>query len=568
MAGNEIATIEKELENIYNEMKGLATDGSALERFQCFDEAYQRTRLRERTTLVFCGKYSTGKSTIMRALTGDDSIPVGVGETTNHNKEFLWGDGLLLVDTPGIFTDTAANGQEARRAMDEADMIAYCISADLLFDHAKNETGYFKQMLRDYRDKLFLCITKCPRTDQNLYFNIQNDIFDAIGEDAYYGTGVADILSILIFDAKDYINGQKDGDKGLIHTSNFECFLDCINGFSESDVYASRCTTRLRQMQSCLGEILETIPCLSQEDRKLSKEEIAELNRIEAVRQQAYACTKDLYSCEIKIMRDMRETLRQDNAAELLPQIEKAAYIELKQAVDDVLKRIRSVLEELEIYVHVDNPEMAELKIDSSDIRKGSMKGWLGQYIAKITEQVGDIAPEGVKTVAGMAKEDVTKRKIWQFWKKAPEIGGKGTKLYQHLSGSGIGQKVAPQIGKCAVFLENHQVAMQGSFAAVGIGIDLIQEIRGEWNERKRQAAIDGTLQDFNVNIRQIVHSIIEDIKKIIDSNCQEARDTIQTRLAVRLGYDTPEDRARQTALDLQNRIDHLRAEFQSGGSI
>ena len=114
MAGNEIATVEKEIEAIYNGIKKLATDGSALERFRRFDEMYQRTRLRERTTLVFCGKYSTGKSTIMRALTGDDSIAVGVGETTSRNQEFLWGDGLLLVDTPGIFTDTAENAREAK----------------------------------------------------------------------------------------------------------------------------------------------------------------------------------------------------------------------------------------------------------------------------------------------------------------------------------------------------------------------------------------------------------------------------------------------------------------------
>ena len=59
MAGNEIATVEKEIEAIYNGIKKLATDGSALERFRRFDEMYQRTRLRERTTLVFCGKSSS-----------------------------------------------------------------------------------------------------------------------------------------------------------------------------------------------------------------------------------------------------------------------------------------------------------------------------------------------------------------------------------------------------------------------------------------------------------------------------------------------------------------------------
>jgi len=566
MEGSKIADIEKELENIYNEMKKLAASGPALERFQCFNAAYQRTRLRERTTLVFCGKTSTGKSTIMRALTGDDGIAVGVGETTNRNREFLWGDGLLLVDTPGIFTDTAANVQEARRAMDEADMIAYCVSPSL-FDHIKNETGYFRQLLQDYRDKLFLCVTKCPRTSSDLYFNIQSDIYDAIGEDAYYGTGETDVLSILLFDAKDYIEGRKNGDEGLIQTSNFQCFLNCINGFSKREAYASRCATRLRQMRDCLGEILETIPCLSQEDRELSKAETAELNRIEEIRQRAYAnIKKDLHRCEIEIMSEMQEKLCQDDAAESIPQMKRAANVALEQTVDDILDKIRPILENLEINVQVNHPETTELKIDGSDITKGMEKNIVGKRADKIMAQFGDTTANGVKAVAEIAKQETVKRRWWQFWKKAPEVGGKGTLLYQHLSGSGIGQKLAPQIGKCAVFLEKHQAAMQGSFAAVGIGIDLIQEIRGERNEKKRQAAIKRILQDFDANIRQIVDAIIEDIQESIDRNCQEAMDTIHNRLAARLGHDTPEDRVRRVALALQSRIGRLQEEVQNGG--
>lgn len=556
MVGGEIAAIEKELEDIYNEIKELAAIGPALERFQRFDGAYQRTRLRERTKLVFCGKSSTGKSTIMRALTGDDSIAVGMGETTNQNQEFLWGDGLLLVDTPGIFTDTAANEQKAQSAMDEADMIAYCVSENL-FDHMKKETEYFKQLLRDYRDKLLLCITKCPRTSQDLYFNIQNDICDAIGEDAYYGTG-GNILRFLIFDAKDYIEGQKNGDEGLIRTSNFECFLDCINGFSESETYASRCAARLRQMQGCLDEIRETIPCLSQEDRELSKEEAAEINRIDGIRERTYAHIKNkLNACESKVTLDMREALRQNDAAELLPQMEMATYNELSQAVYDVLDKIRPILEELEIIVQIDSPEMAEIKIEGSDIKKCTKRNRQGQYTGRKTAWTVDTTINGVNALAEMAKKDATKRSWWQFWKKTPEIGGKGTELYQRLSRLRIGPKIAPRIGKCVVFLEKHQFAMQASFTAVGVGIELIQDMHGEWNEKKRQEAVERTLQDFNANIRRIVHSIMEDLQKSVDSNCQRARNTIHYRF----GHDTPEGRARQVALDLQSRIDRLREE-------
>lgn len=562
MAGNEIATVEKEIEAIYNGIKKLATDGSALERFRRFDEMYQRTRLRERTTLVFCGKYSTGKSTIMRALTGDDSIAVGVGETTSRNQEFLWGDGLLLVDTPGIFTDTAENAREAKRAMDEADMIAYCVSSNL-FDHTMDETGYFKQLLRDYRDKLILCITKCPNTSPKLYFNIEDDVITAIGDAAYSGDEGRNELAVFFFDAKDYIEGRKTDDKGLILTSNFEPFLMCINRFSETETYSARCILRIRQMQSCLDDILKSIPCPSQEEGELSKEEKAELNRIEDVRRRAFAEIKHLGRCEMEITQEVRTALHENGSAELLLQLEQSAKDKLEDAVNEVQKKIHSILAELEIAVHIDDPKIMELKIDGSGMTKGTAKNTPGKYADNMTK-LGGVAEKGMGAVAGIAKEEATKRSWWQFWKKAPDIGGKGTVLYQRLAGTGIGRKVAPQIGKCAVFLEKHQGMIQGSFAAAGVAIDLIQEIYGEGKERKRQTAIGKIIQAFDENIHGAVHAIMEDLQESVDSVCQEARNNLHSRL----GQNSSEDRMRWAAFDLQNRINRLQAEVQNGGDV
>ena len=67
-------------------------------------------------------------------------------------------------------------------------------------------------------------------------------------------------------------------------------------------------------MQSCLDDILKSIPCPSQEEGELSKEEKAELNRIEDVRRRAFAEIKHLGRCEMEITQEVRTALHENGS--------------------------------------------------------------------------------------------------------------------------------------------------------------------------------------------------------------------------------------------------------------
>ncbi len=84
-------------------------------------------------TLAMMGRTKAGKSTLFATLLGSgyDGIGTGQQRTTRENKRYELGNGVCLVDTPGI---AAAGGEtdeaEALKAVDGADLICYVMVDD------------------------------------------------------------------------------------------------------------------------------------------------------------------------------------------------------------------------------------------------------------------------------------------------------------------------------------------------------------------------------------------------------------------------------------------------------
>ena len=92
--------------------------------------------------MAFAGEYSSGKSTIIKALTGDPGIETGEATTTSEATDYDW-NGILITDTPGIYTGIRPeHDRRAQAAILESDLLAYVVTNELFND----ETG------RHYRD--------------------------------------------------------------------------------------------------------------------------------------------------------------------------------------------------------------------------------------------------------------------------------------------------------------------------------------------------------------------------------------------------------------------------------
>ena len=81
--------------------------------------------------IAFAGEYSSGKSTIIKALTGDPNIETGEAITTGEANDYDW-NGILITDTPGILTGIRPeHDRRAQAVILESDLLAYVVTNEL-----------------------------------------------------------------------------------------------------------------------------------------------------------------------------------------------------------------------------------------------------------------------------------------------------------------------------------------------------------------------------------------------------------------------------------------------------
>lgn len=85
--------------------------------------------------LVFTGQYSSGKSTLIEALTDRAfSVGIGAGVTTDEATEYDWDGDVKLVDTPGVQADRPHHDERAEQALQSADLVLFAVTVELFDD--------------------------------------------------------------------------------------------------------------------------------------------------------------------------------------------------------------------------------------------------------------------------------------------------------------------------------------------------------------------------------------------------------------------------------------------------
>ena len=86
-------------------------------------------------SLAVAGPYSSGKSSMLKALTGRDDIATGAGITTEQTRVFDW-NGVEVVDTPGIHTQLRPDHDlRSYEAISRADLLVFVITNELFDSH-------------------------------------------------------------------------------------------------------------------------------------------------------------------------------------------------------------------------------------------------------------------------------------------------------------------------------------------------------------------------------------------------------------------------------------------------
>lgn len=259
------AKYQQRLEQLILKTKQLLAQTDNSDLAQKMDAELQEVSERKELRLAFVGQYSSGKSTIISALTGNKDILIDANIATDKTTEYRWNN-ITLMDTPGILAGKVEEHDErTKAALKECDLIFYVLTSQLFDDVIFNnfiDLAYNQHLA----DKMFIVVNKMnmeygdyAQLVQNYTTSLQNT-FKERGYDF-------SAFPVAFIDANDYLEGVKDKDDEFIQVSNFEKFINDLNSFvSSKGLIKKQFDTPVRVLQSYAKDI-----AISEVDQNLAE---------------------------------------------------------------------------------------------------------------------------------------------------------------------------------------------------------------------------------------------------------------------------------------------------------
>jgi hypothetical protein len=146
--------------------------------------ARARTQSREKPRMVLTGQFSSGKSSLVKALTDAGVDPVIDADiATDAVTEYDWDGAVVLVDTPGVQSGLRSHDELALGAIGDADFILFVITVNLFDDASRNYLRHLANTLQLY-GQMIVVITQAgkQRADEGVR---EKAVQDALGTSAF-----------------------------------------------------------------------------------------------------------------------------------------------------------------------------------------------------------------------------------------------------------------------------------------------------------------------------------------------------------------------------------------------
>ena len=259
------AKYQQRLDQLTLKTKNLLAQTDNSDLAKKMDAELQEVNERKELRLAFVGQYSSGKSTIISALTGNKDITIDANIATDKVTEYRWNN-IVLMDTPGILAGKVEEHDErTKAALKECDLIFYVLTSQLFDDVVFNN---FIDLAYDQHlaDKMFIVVNKMNMEYGDYAQLVQNyttSLNNTFKERGYDFSAFPNAF----IDANDYLEGVKDGDDEFIQVSNFEKFIDDLNSFvSSKGLIKKQFDTPIRVLQSYAKDI-----AISEVDQNLAE---------------------------------------------------------------------------------------------------------------------------------------------------------------------------------------------------------------------------------------------------------------------------------------------------------
>lgn len=266
-----IAEISKKTEDLLNRADNIVVEAMTSSDIE-LDETTISNIVRDvkrNVKIVFVGQYSAGKSSIIKAITGNDDIEVGEGITTQVSSVYQW-NGLEIVDTPGIATGLRQDHDEiAKKAISQADLLVFVITNegfDSTIVENFRELAYElpskrEESLKGYGkiNEMMLVVNKMERmgnTKENQLI-LYKDICEALEEEA------TTMPKTCFISAESFIDSLSEEDleirQELENRSGFNEFIRVLNKFIQDKGLVGKLIMPIQQTETVLNDVVQKI---------------------------------------------------------------------------------------------------------------------------------------------------------------------------------------------------------------------------------------------------------------------------------------------------------------------
>ena len=491
---------KKQINTLVDRIKEIVDNSNYNDDLRKFLQNYSEICKREKVYIVFAGEYSTGKSSIIRALTGDSSIKISEEPTTD--KEIVYNyNSYCVVDTPGLYSGNNNHDSIANDAYKKADYVVFCISANNLFN--RDTLDKFIEIYKLYSDRLILCVNKIDlETNDNII-----SYFDDIDDEIYnlFDEKNIQFNEIYKISAKKYLDAQNLSDEKRKAKEDASYFKDFVNGLNE--VGKNKSTK-----QKCLNLVNLVLDFI---EKILDNEQVKGVETSEQKRKEK--------------MQLKDECLKVDNVVENYKDWAEKTIIDVRNTIKE---RIENNIEFSEI--NKQYSEYAQLfHKQSKKIIEKNFKSWLiddDQLFSKDEYEdlvnfinynvnsgynIGDKVSRGGKVKKPEHIVDHSSKLIQKLAKavKIPETKMK-SKFFGLIKKTDNAPKLS-KIQKTAQFIQENGKFIEVAASAVNLVLDVSVDIWNAGVEKKKRNQIFQTDKEIQEKMGKIMNSYVEISVKI-----------------------------------------------------
>ncbi len=224
--------------------------------------------------LVFIGQYSSGKSSIIKMLTGIET-EIGGGIKTQEAHIYPWNE-LEIVDTPGIHTELRPDHDEKTYyEIDHAALLIFVVTNEGFDDRMGH---HFRKLAidQDRAKNMVLVINKMDRTARGNVSETQQIIANDLMKvtEPYKPKD----LYISFLDTESYFSAQDEDDEETralyMEQSGYDAFVSNLNDFVKSRGLLSKVQAPLETLKRAITNVIGDADALCNDDDIDALEEV------------------------------------------------------------------------------------------------------------------------------------------------------------------------------------------------------------------------------------------------------------------------------------------------------